>query len=353
MSGSVALLVTADDVLLDDLLRLAAAAGVVLEVAHDVDSAVRGWMSSSVVLVAPDLLTAVAERRPVRRDRVHVVGHAPVADDLVRAALVVGAEQVAELPAAETWLVELLTDVADGARPDALTVGVVGGCGGAGATTFAAALATVAASPDRPAVLLDTDPLGGGAARVAGLDEVGGVHWGDLVGGAGRLASRALRDALPHRDGLSVLSWGGEQVPVDGATMREVLSAAQRGHATVVIDLPRHLDDVTLDLVGRSDHVVVVSGVTVPAVAASGRLVQRLRAHAREIHLLTRGRGGSVTAEQAAELLDVPLLATMADQRGLGEAVDLGLGPVRARRGPLARAARRTLAHLCAAAVAR
>lgn len=345
MSGSVALLVTADEVLLDDLLRLAAAAGVVPDVAHDVDAAVRGWATSSVVVVGPDLLPALAGRRPMRRDRVHVFGHAPASDDLLRAALVVGAEQVAELPAGETWLVELLTDLADGARPEALTVGVVGGSGGSGATTFAAALATVAASPGRPAVLLDTDPLGGGAARVAGLDEVGGVHWEDLVGGAGRLASRALRDALPGRSGLSVLGWGGEHVPIDGATTREVLSAAQRGHDTVVVDLPRHLDDVTVDVVARCDHVIVVSGVTVPAIAASGRLVQRLRPHARDLLLLTRGRGGSVTAEQVAQLLDVPLLAAMADQRGLGEAVDLGLGPV-VRRGPLSRAARDTLAYL-------
>jgi hypothetical protein len=39
-------------------------------------------------------------------------------------------------------------------------------------------------------------------------------------------------------------------------------------------------------------------------------------------------------------LLQLPVLATMADQRGLDEAIDLGAGPLRSRRGPLARAAR-------------
>jgi hypothetical protein len=35
----------------------------------------------------------------------------------------------------------------------------------------------------------------------------------------------------------------------------------------------------------------------------------------------------------------LPVLAAMADQRGLAESIDLGLGPLRSRRGPLARAA--------------
>jgi hypothetical protein len=36
----------------------------------------------------------------------------------------------------------------------------------------------------------------------------------------------------------------------------------------------------------------------------------------------------------------------MADQRGLAEAIDLGLGPVRSRRGPLGRAALEVLTRL-------
>jgi len=42
----------------------------------------------------------------------------------------------------------------------------------------------------------------------------------------------------------------------------------------------------------------------------------------------------------------------MADQRGLAEALDLGLGPVRSRRGPLAAAARELLAGLAPTALA-
>jgi hypothetical protein len=37
------------------------------------------------------------------------------------------------------------------------------------------------------------------------------------------------------------------------------------------------------------------------------------------------------------------VIAEMPDQRGLGESIDLGLGPVRSPRGPLGRTALRVL----------
>jgi len=45
-------------------------------------------------------------------------------------------------------------------------------------------------------------------------------------------------------------------------------------------------------------------------------------------------------------LVGAPVLAAMGEQRGLAEALDLGFGPLRSRRGPLARAARAVLGHL-------
>jgi hypothetical protein len=42
----------------------------------------------------------------------------------------------------------------------------------------------------------------------------------------------------------------------------------------------------------------------------------------------------------------MPVLATMGDQRGLDEAINLGAGPLRSARGPLARAARKVATHV-------
>ena len=57
-------------------------------------------------------------------------------------------------------------------------------------------------------------------------------------------------------------------------------------------------------------------------------------------------RGSGVDVEEAAGVLGAPVLATMADQRGLDEAVDLGLGPLRSRRSVLGRTAGQVLATL-------
>ncbi len=360
------LLITRDDLLLDDLLRLAAAAGTTLDVAHDTTAALRGWGAASVVLLGADLADPVAAHRPPRRDQVHVVAHGPVPDGLFRAALASGALDVVELPAADAWLVELLTDAADGGAHPARTVGVVGGSGGAGATTFASALALTAAASG-PAVLLDLDPLGPGADRVVGLDAEGGpngsdgpdgrdgrdagagggARWDALVGSHGRLGSRSLRAALPRRDGLAVLTWPvGPPVDLDPTTAREVLSAAQRGHDVVVADLPRHLDPVSLEVASRCDRVLLVAESSVAGVASAGKVAAGLRPVNDDLGVVVRVGGAAVPAGHVADILELPLVAELAAQRRLDEHLDLGLGPVHTRRSPLARAARAALDDL-------
>jgi secretion/DNA translocation related CpaE-like protein len=344
------LLVTRDEQLLDDLLRLAAAAGVTLDVA-DGTSAMRAWSSAAVVLVGTDEAGRVAEQRPPRRDGVHVVGHGPVPERVFRDALTTGALDVIELPASEAWLVELLTDVSDetGGRPGhgRCTVGVVAGSGGAGATTFAAALATVAAR-QAPSALLDLDPLGPGADRVVGLDGADGVRWDSLVATRGRLGSRSLRQALPERDGLAVLTWDvATRAVLDAASVREVLSAAQRGSDVVVVDLPRALDDVTLEVVTRCDLVLVVVAATIVGVASAAKLVAGLRTVTDRTGLVVRrGGGAAIASHQVASALESPLVAELPHERRLAEHLELGLGPVPGHRSPLAKAARSAMGHL-------
>src|SRR4051794_1550570 len=132
MTSAPALLITHDEALLEDLLRLAAAAGTTLDVAHDSASALRGWSGASVVLVGADESGRVAEQHPPRRDSVHVVARAPVDDGLFRSALAVGAADVVELPAAEPWLIDVLTHAADGTAPRGRAPGGGSGPGGGG-----------------------------------------------------------------------------------------------------------------------------------------------------------------------------------------------------------------------------
>ena len=337
------LLVSADPLLVADVQRLCAAAGVVPEVIAEPAAALRAWTRAAVVLVGADRAVDLARCGPPRRERVHVLGRGPVADGLFRVALDLGAESVAALPASETWLVELLTDVGDGAAAPGVTVGVLGGSGGAGATVLAAVLAQVAAERG-PTLLVDADPLGAGVDRVLGLEAKDGIRWDSMMQTTGRLSSRSLREALPRAGLLSVLTWPADRpATLQAFAVREVLSAGRRGFDTVVVDLPRHLDAVVEETLSRCDHVVLVSTLTVPGVSSAARMAQRLPEANPRRHLVTRGSRNGVAPEAVSRLLRTPLLVSMADQRNLDESIDLGVGPAPTRRSALARAARRAL----------
>jgi secretion/DNA translocation related CpaE-like protein len=342
-SAPAPLLVTDDELLLGDLVRLAAAAGVTPDVARASASAFRSWSTAPLVLVGTDRAADIAHSRPPRRARVHVVGRGNLPDQVFRDALAIGAESVAALPTSESWLVEMLTDVGDGGGETGVTIGVVGGAGGVGATVFAAALAQVCAR-DRSTVVLDVDVLGAGIDRVLGVEDVDGIRWDALLHATGRLSARSLREALPRRDRLSVLAWPHDRTSsLQAFAVREALSAGQRGFAAVVVDVPRHPDPVVDEVLARCDHVLLVSTLTVPAVAAAARVARRLPSAART-GLVLRGGVSGVAPREVGRLLDLPVLATMTDQRGVDEAISLGVGPLRSRRGTLARAARQVAA---------
>jgi secretion/DNA translocation related CpaE-like protein len=340
---------TRDPALADELAGLAAAAGAPLEVATSADAVLRCWGSAPVVLVGSDLVPELVELGPPRRPGVHVVAWSPVPSGTFRDALLVGAERVVELPIGAEFVAELLTDLGEAGRADGVPIAVVGGSGGAGATTFACALGQVAAARG-PTLVVDLDPLGAGCDRVLALDEASGVRWDSLGRSSGRLSGRSLREAVPRRDGLGVLAWptGAGAAPDVGA-VREALSAARRGHDVVVVDLPRSTDALVTETVARCSLVVVVVLPNVTGVAAASRWVAAMPDRTR-FGLVVRGSGAD--PRRVGELIGAPVVASMANQRGLAEALDLGLGPVRSRRGPLAAAAREVLAGLRPSAVA-
>lgn len=345
------LVLTADPVLRDELFRLAAAAGVTPLVVADPAEALHAWARAPVVLVGGDLAAALADLGPDRRDGVHVVTWGSTGSDLFRAALAVGAENVGELPRSEGWVVETLTDLGEAGRPRGLVVGVVGGSGGAGATTLACALGQVAAR-SADTVVVDCDPLGPGLDRVLGLDGTQGYRWDALCQTTGRLSARALREALPRRERLGVLSWyAGSTASLQAFAVREALSAARRGHDVVVVDLPRAADPVVDEVVARCDVLLVATVATVVGVASAARVCARHRGRT-GLGLVLRGSG--LSERDVALATGVPVLASAPHQRGLDESIDLGLGPVRNRRGPLGRSCAAVLEVLTdpAAAVA-
>jgi len=335
-----ALIVTADPHLLDELVRLCAAAGVAPDHAGDDATALRGWQRAPAVLVGVDLLPQVARLGPPRRDDLYAVGWGAASEASFRAALAVGAQSVIELPAGAALVTELLGDLGE-ESVSGLAVGVVGGSGGAGATVLAAALARATAAEARSVAAIDADPLGPGLDRVLGMEEVSGVRWGDLAMTSGRLGAGALREALPRSGGLGVLTWarGGECARPAPDVVRSALAAARRGHDLVVVDLARSPGPERDELVSRCDTVLLVVAGSVPGVSSAARMLAHLPDSDRVMAVIR----GAMDADAVADALGVPVVATMGDQRGLGEALDLGLGPLLTRRGQLGRTVTRIL----------
>lgn len=335
------LVVTADDDLLAALLPLAAAADVAPSVARDPLTALRSWSVAPVVLVGADLAEEMVRVVPEARPRCFVVTGERAPHELFRTALRLGAEQVVELAGSEPWLVELLADLTERQPGRARVIGVIGGSGGAGATTFACALGQWAARSG-DAVVIDCDPQGPGLDRMLGVERRDGFRWDALCQTTGRLSARALREALPRSGALGVLSWhvDGRVASLQAFAAREALSAARRGHAVVVLDLPRSPDALVDELAARCDLLLVMTVASVVGVAGAARMGARFAGHPDVAVVL---RGEAFAPEDVRRATRLPVLVQMRDQRGLAEAVDLGLGPLRSVRGPLARAAAQVL----------
>lgn len=335
------LLITRSPSVHESVVPLCAAAGIGAEVCADPGLSLATWREADLVLVGTDLAEPVAALAPPRRPGVHVVG-APPDDAAFRHAVALGADSVVELPEGAPWLSDALADVGERGSPGRL-VGVVGGTGGAGATTLACALAQWHARR-APTLLVDGDPRGPGVDRLLGMEDVPGVRWEALSETSGRLGAGALREGVPRRDHLGVLTWSGPRRRLDVPTARRILPAAVRGHGLVVLDLARQGGADLAELADRCDDLLVVTPATVPGLAATARLVADL-GRARRAGLVVRPGGlGDADAERVTGLR---VVAAVADQRGLAAAIDRGLGPL-AARGPLARAARDLLAEAAA-----
>ncbi|KRA30082.1 MULTISPECIES: septum site-determining protein Ssd [unclassified Nocardioides] len=335
------LLVTADEALLAELLPLAAAADVTPTIARDPLAALATWSRAPVVLVGPDLAEVVAEVGPEKRPRTYVVTVRNAPHELYRTALKLGADQVIDVGGSSGWIVDLLADLTERRTDRGRVIGVIGGSGGAGATTLACALGQWAARSG-PSVVIDCDPQGPGLDRILGVERHEGFRWDALCQTTGRLSARALRDALPRCGDLGVLSWyvDGRVQTLQAFAVREALSAARRGHRVVVVDLPRSTDPLIDEIAARCDELLVATSASVVGVAGAARMRARFADHAAPGVVL---RGEAFAAADVQRAVGLPVVAQMRDQRGLAEAVDLGLGPLRHARGPLARAVARIL----------
>jgi secretion/DNA translocation related CpaE-like protein len=348
------LLITADPDLLERVLRVAGTAGADLELAADPGSVRRSWARAPLVLVGSECAAEVVRRGLPRRAGTILVGANADDGEVWQQALGIGAEQVAIFPDCEGWLVERVADAVDGSGGAGHTVCVIGGKGGAGASTLAAALAMAGLRRQWVTTLIDGDPLGGGLDLLVGEEQADGLRWPDLAEVSGRVTSAALRRALPRYGSLSILSWDrGGVLRVPPEVMRVSLAAGRRGSDLVVVDLPRQHPDLSSEpALAAGGPVLLVVQAEVRAVAAAQRVVAALHPHTADLRVVVRGPSpAKISAQVVATSLGLPLVGWLRPEPHRAADQERGEPPGVAR-GPLSRLCDRFLDSLPFAAVA-
>ncbi len=333
----VPLLVSSSMSVVRSVQRLAVVAGVEVDVADSAGAARARWSTASVVVLDEAAAAeAVAVGLP-RRPGVVVLAEDPAQAQPWREAVEVGAEHVLHLPEGEGALARLLA--ADPVRGGlARVVGVVGGCGGAGASVTAVALALAVERSGRRCVLVDADPGGGGLDLALGAEDTAGARWPQLGLVGDVLAPETLRAALPIAHGVSLLSVDrDDDGSLPGQAVPVVLESLARAYDAVVVDLPRSRPEVLSWFAPRCDVVLLVTTTDVRAAAASRRTLADVRRHA-PVRLVARTvPGAGLDVDQVAEWLVLDLAAELAHEPGIVAGLDRGEPPGLRPRSRLAR----------------
>lgn len=338
-STNMLLLVTADSRIINVVKSVVDPLGIDVQVVASPLIARETWESYEFVLVGSDLAGECVENLVPRRAHlivVHLNKHSEIGvltepnfeRDIWRHAVALGAENVLELPTANFWLVDALSPFAASEPAGELlggnVISIIGGSGGAGASTFAANLASIAITQGMSSVVIDLDQLGGGIDLILGAEEIPGTRWTDIDPGAGRIAADTLTAALPKVNGVSFLSQGranSHAVPLE--VVAAVIDAARRAFDLVVLDLPRDTSECNGLLIGQSLVTCVVTRNHVRAIAASislSRWIKELGKQSRFV-LISDSKGlglpdicGALGNQELTEIAFMPAMTTRADE---------------------------------------
>jgi pilus assembly protein CpaE len=223
--------------------------------------------ASPAVLLAGGHLPAALVRALMKLPRSDVIEAPFSSADLARAAAALVSEAPAHAAAptnAQCWTV----------------VGSVGGCG---ATTIAVELATILshrAGAERRVALVDLNLADGAAAAYLGA--TANMSLAEASASPERIDS-ALLDAFAARAGAGVDLLAAPRdaqafSKVSQTAVCRLLEVACQTYDWIIVDLPRHHQPWTLDVLAGSDEILVVSELTVPALLAARSLAAEIEA---------------------------------------------------------------------------
>ena len=260
-------------------------------------------------------------------------GHLPAS--LVRALMKLPRSDVIEAPftsidlsRAAASLLTVAVVAAPAAAPahkvEARCWSVVGSVGGCGATTIAIELATALASRAGPAqrvALVDLHLADGASAAYLGA--TANMMLADASGTPERIDS-ALLDVFATRlgDGFDLLAAPRDAqafARVSQTAICRLLEMAAQTYDWIVVDLPRHQQAWTLDVLAGSDEVLVVSELTVPALLSARALAAEVEAE------LTGGAQPRIILNRLASRMFGPAPSLAEAEKALQRKADGGI----------------------------
>jgi pilus assembly protein CpaE len=159
---------------------------------------------------------------------------------------------------------------------------VVGSVGGCGATTIAVELASALArrAPEQRVALVDLHLVDGSAAAYLGATAT--MMLAEASAAPDRIDA-ALLDAFAMKvgEGFDLLAAPRDSkafTRVSQTAVCRMLEVACQVYDWIVVDLPRHQQPWTLDVLSGSDEVLVVSELTVPALLSARALAAEIEA---------------------------------------------------------------------------
>jgi len=232
---------------------------------------------------------------------------------------------------------------------------VISGKGGTGKTTIAALLIdALIAAGERPILAVDADPN-------ANLHEALGIALTETLGGMREEAfTRAIppgmdrtgyvkyrfRRALAEAEGYDLLAMGRPEGSgcycFPNALLTECIGTLERGYRFVVVDSEAGMEHIARGTIKNPDVLLIVSDPSARGIRTAGRirdLAEGLGLSRDRVFLaVNRDRGDAVVES------DLPLVARIPEDRGVGEADLAGTPIVGIPQESPARAAVRMLA---------